>query len=612
MIFDQNASITETDPAWTSFLDSVSRFKSFDGAIHIAQEAHCIAAKLDSVSTLHRGIVQHRLTGSWLLAAGTAIDDVDVDLNGDLGRLLEGYLDRGIEALRHLDGQFVLAIYDGRDGRVHVVSDPFAILAVFVGQIGSRVFISTSALAVAQAIGATPSELGTRYFLVTGNVPGDVTLWAGVSKLAPATVLELSARNATSLTYWSLDLDETIDRLSFDESVDCVIQVLSSAFQRGLFREGETWLSLTGGFDSRALALLASRAQVPFKSYCHGPPGSDDTRIAYQICKAMDWSYQHFSLPDDWGHERPDWFSQTVGRSEAHIGVFKTSRIVREQALKAEQFNVSIWGFGGEIYRGFYWKQESPVGRKSTRVNYDRLVDLRIFPNIARPVLKNTETWVHTIRAEIISQVQRIGEQQSSWPKTAKLDAIGTVLEGSIHAGAHVSAAMGLQRAMTPFYSKAGIQTVMSVNPNWRKRNRLFRRMIERMNRAAAKIETADGGPAGPMHLTNLPKFAPLFLHEGKKLTWALGNRFLGIHLWDKGSSAGSEYPIARWRSETMKELVKTGVLEPEKMVSAELYDREVLAQFLLDAANDDFRHEALLSRVATVELAFRELSASL
>jgi len=611
LIFDQNMPLTATDPAWITFLDSVSRLKSCADAIHVVRETHCIAAKLDSVSTLHRGIVQHRLTGSWLLAVGTAVDDADVNSNGDLVRLLEDYLERGIEVLQRLDGQFVLVLHDGRDGHVHVISDPFAILSVFVGQLGSRVFVSTSALAVAQAIDAAPSELGTRYFLITGHVPGDVTLWTGVVRLAPASVLELSTRSVTSLTYWSLDLDEATGRLSFEESVDCVIEALSLAFQRALLREGETWLSLTGGFDSRTLALLASRVRVRFKSYCHGPSGSDDARIASQICEAMNWNHQHFGLPDNWGRERPTWFSQTIGRSDAHVGVFKTSRIIREQVLKAEQFNVSIWGFGGEIYRGFYWKQESPVGRQSTKVNYDRLVDLRIFPHIARPILKDTEAWVRTIRAELMCRVQRIGERQGSWPKTAKLDAIGTVLEGTIHAGAHVSAVLGLQRAITPFYFKAGIRLVMSVNPKWRKRNRLFRRMIERMNPAVASIETTDGGPAGPMHLTNLPAFTPLFLHEGKKLTWALGNRFLGIHLWNKDRRVGSDYPIARWRIETEKELVERGVLEPDEMVSAELYDREVLAQFLAEAANDDFKHEALLSRVATVELALRELGAS-
>jgi hypothetical protein len=136
--------------------------------------------------------------------------------------------------------------------------------------------------------------------------------------------------------------------------------------------------------------------------------------------------------------------------------------------------------------------------------------------------------------------------------------------------------------------------------------------MIERANPAVANIETADGGPAGPMRIRNLPRFAPLFLHEGKKLVWVLGNRMFGLHLWDKSRSTAGDYPSARWRVETMKALENNGVLVPGDMVSAELFDREALARFLSEAREEGFRHEGLLSRVVTVELAMRELGASL
>ena len=461
-------------------------------------------------------------------------------------------------------------------------------------------------------MGAAPDELGTRYYLIAGNVPGDITLWTGVAKLAPATVLSLSTRNTESSTYWTLDLDEEAGRLSLNESVDYVIDALSAALRRSLVREGKSWLSLTGGFDSRTLALLVDRANLGFDSYCHGPSNSKDVLIASRICAETNWNYQHYQLPGDWGIERPQWFSQTIGRSEGHVDVFKTSRIIWEQVLKAKRHNVSIWGFGGEIYRGFYWKQEPPLVRQGTTVNYARLVDMRILPRIARPILKDTEVWVRTVRAELISRLQRIGEQQSTWPKSAKLDLVGTVLEGSIHAGAHVSAVMGIQRAITPFYFKSGIQSAMSINAQWRKRNQLFRHMIERMNPNVAHIETADGGPAGPARLRNLPRFAPLYLHEAKKLARALGNRFLGLNLWDGGRGTGSDYPITRWRIETINALKASGVLVPTEMASRELYDRDALERFLLEATDDGFQHEALLSRVATVELAFRELSVSL
>jgi hypothetical protein len=612
VIYAPSERIEPPDPLLAGLATAVADFKCLDQADCFVSGRHGAAAKLNSAAALHRAIVRDEASGSWLLAAGTVIDRPQPAAAGQLQQLLTDYLEQGAAVLARLDGHFALILYDGRDDTLLAVSDPFGIISLFVGQANGRYFISTSALAIAKTMPAKLSELGVRFFLASGNVLGEMTLWQDIKRLPPATVLRLSRENAAQSSYWSLELDPTVAGLSCDQAVEAMIEVLSSQTQQSLHREGPVWLSLTGGFDSRTLAMLASRAGIPFKSYCHGPPESADVRLARHISQQMAWDYEYFPPPDDWGQARAQWLSRTLGQSDAHLGLLKTSRIVREQSLKAQQYPVSLWGFGGEIYRGYYWKQEFFRAGTSSTVNYDRLFGYRLGASISQPLLNDNSRWLAEIRAEHEGQIKRIGERNPAWLNTAKLDLIGTHLEGTVHGGAHISAVLGVQRAIAPFYFKEGMRRVISLNYRWRRYNRLFRLMLERVNPKLAGIETADGGPALPMRANNLYKFAPYWLTEGKRLLWGAGYRFLGVQLWDKARNVGSSYPLDPWRLETLAALKPQALLEPARMHSANLYDPVLLPNFLQQAETAEFKHEGLLSRILTVEMACRAVGASL
>ena len=609
LVFDQKEPLTAQEPTFADFLESVANYRCLDKPGQLATGAQCVAAKLDSPSTLRRGVVLDEATGSWLLAVGTVIDNADVHPDGNLNQLLVDYLERGIEVFERLDGHFALVIYDRREESVVVVSDPFGFISIFYGQRGSRFFISTSALAVAKAVQSKPSELGVRHFILFGGFFGETTLWQDVKRLLPATALKLTRNGVKQCTYWSFSLDQTIAELSLDESVDCVVDVLSRTMRRGLMREGKVWLSLTGGLDSRTLAAMMQHCDLPFKAYCHGPPDSRDVRIASMVSQKMGWDYEYFPLPEDWGRQRPRWLSQTLGQTDAHLDVLKRARIIREQTLKAQQYGVSLWGYGGEIYRGYWWKQEFLNVGSTSKVNYDRLLDFRIMPAVDWPVLKDTATWVSSIREELKTQLKAIGEQHADWPNTVKLDLIGGRLEPAL-SGATISAVLGLQRAISPFDFKDNVSCVLSVNHKWRTHSRLFRFMLERINPVLADIETADGGPASPMRLTNLYKFVPYWLGVSEKLIWGVGCKFLGRSLWRKinPGTEGKAYPLAQWRRDTLSQLEDQTLLMPAKMHSASLYDVDILQALLTQAQTDGFRHEALLSRIITVEMALRSV----
>lgn len=609
LLFDPRAQ-GDASPAWADLLDAVASYKQLHRPEHFASGAGCAAAKFDSASTRHLGVTRDEATGSWLMAVGTVIDQ---DGSGGLYRLLRDYLARGVQTLARLDGHFGLIIYDQRDKSVTVVSDPFGLISIFYTQNGKRVLVSTSALAVARSIASAPDEFGARRFILYGGLTGETTLWRDVKRLPPATVLRLTRDRVEKQNYWSFRLDSDVAKRSLDDSVDGLIETLSRAMRQGLAREGTAWLSLTGGFDSRTLAAVMYHAGLPFKIYCHGPPDSKDVCLSARISREMGWEYEYFDLPEDWGRRRPRWLERTLGHTDGHQDLLKRARIIREQTLKAQQYPVSYWGYGGETYRGYGWKQEFFQLGRTTKVNYDRFLDYRILPSIAWPILKETPVWARRIREGLKAELQSVGEQNPDWPNTVKLDLIVQYMEPAL-AGATMSSVLGLQRAIAPFDFKAGIANVLSINHKWRAHSRLFRHMLERISPALAAIETSDGGTASPMQATTLHKFLPYWGGVGKKLVWGVTRRFLGRNLWRKvdAGTKGAAYPLSQWRRDTLAQLEEQGLLDPAHMRSASLYDKETLLVFLARATADDFGYEALLSRVITLEMALRSVGASL
>jgi hypothetical protein len=611
VMFDPQESPTAQTADWAEFLHFVADLKCLDEPGSQAAGLNCIAAKLDAPCSLHRGVTLDPKTGSWLLAVGTVVDPRDNQPDGSLSRLLQDYLDSGLEVFSRLDGQFGLVLYDARESKLLVVSDPFGLISLYYGRLNHKIYISTSALAIARVIRSRPDEERIRAFLLYGDTLGG-TLWRDVRMLPPATALLLTRDRTAETQYWALNVDASIARLPLDESIDCIIESMSRSMQQSLLREGKTWVSITGGMDSRTLAALMQYSRLPFKSYCHGPVDSRDVHIAADISHQMGWDYEYFPLPDDWGVERSGWLSRALGQTDGHLDVLKLSRTIREQTIKAQQLNVSLWGYSGEVYRGYYWKQEFWRTGATSVVNYDHLRDYRVTP-LDGSVLIDGERWKKQISADLISLYKAVGEREPDWVNTAKLDAIGLCMERPA-CGHTISAVLGQQRVILPYDFKENIIRNISINDQYRNHGRLFRLVLERINPDLAGIETADGGPALPMRLSNAHRFIPYWLDASEKMLWKLGYKYLKKALWNKRDAgpSGRAYPVAKWLRDSIDRLNDQAFFEFDQMASAGLYDEARLKSLLTDSTAGSRSNETLISRIITIEMAMRRVGSGL
>lgn len=592
-------------PGFTRFVKSVAGFKSLETPEIWTNGLHCLAAKLNAPCSLHRGYTKHGLTGSWLLAVGTVLDTADDSDDSTMNKLLDDYLLLGDKVFSRLDGQFALVLYDDVAKATKVITDPFGMIPIYYGTKNDQVFVSTSGLAVASELQSDLSDFGARAFILYGSTFGD-TIWRDVHLIPPATVLKIEANHVHQSTYWSFEVDQNLLRLSENQSVDCMIESFSSGLKQILKKEGKVWLSLTGGLDSRTIAALADYGKIPFKTYAHGPLDSRDVALAEHISHKKEWDYEYFRLPNDWGIQRTSWFDLVLGQMDGHLDIIKMSRTIREQSIKAQQMAVSLWGFGGELHRGIYWKHEFLLSNNNTKLNYDRLMDFRVIPSPVS-ILSDANHWSLFLRNEILTRLRNVGEQNPDWPVFTKLDMIGTLLERHV-CGTTIASVLGQQRVILPFNLKENITRSFSIDYRWRTHSRLFRSILERLAPDLAEIDTADGGPAVRMKLTNINRFFPYWLSSGEKLLWRVGNKIAGKPIWNRkdAGASGKAYPTEKWLQATLKELEKRCLLTPDEMVSASLYDQFQFNNLLSSSQIGSLQKEAILGRILGLEMATR------
>lgn len=179
--------------------------------------------------------------------------------------VLKAYEEWGLHAPSHLNGMFAVAIFDQRKQKLVLFRDRMGKKPLYLRR-DSLGFVQTFASEL-KAIIADPSHVGgpeidqQSLFLYLGFrfIPGPATIWKGVSKLAPGSIVEvdLRSRQEESLSYWSLPsrTNEASEVNVSSESFDDLF--LDSVRKRISSSDVPVGVLLSGGLDSASVAAAA-------------------------------------------------------------------------------------------------------------------------------------------------------------------------------------------------------------------------------------------------------------------------------------------------------------------------------------------------------------------
>ena len=214
--------------------------------------------------------------------------------------ILRLYEDDPDNVEQHLVGMWAFAIHDRAKKKLVLSRDRFGIKPLFVTDAGPR-----GALAFASELRCFDRSLpafascftldpaAAHAMMAWAYVPEDATIYRGVTRVPPATRVEvdLATGRRSSRVYWKLVPSADAARIrSLEEACEAVDAVLSRAVFEHLESDVPIATFLSGGIDSSLVTRYAARAgRMPVKAYAIGfrEPRFDEAPFARETAQRI-------------------------------------------------------------------------------------------------------------------------------------------------------------------------------------------------------------------------------------------------------------------------------------------------------------------------------------
>ncbi|WP_203993367.1 asparagine synthase-related protein [Sphaerisporangium rufum] len=299
---------------------------------------------------------------------------------------------------------------------------------------------------------AMESMVRTGYFL------SDETPFDAVSALPPATGIVITAGRRTITVTSPPEARATpTSRRRASAQIDELADALLAAVRPLRNTYEPVRLSLTGGRDSRLLAALLYRADIPFVTATSGHDGSPDVVLAGRVAEAL--GVRH-------SVSRP---TRSEGGAEL---IIPHPRVRTHNALFAGEGMISAYenlpaggcydptprmsGHGGEILRGGFLQNQAQLDDTAVRRRVDGLFG------------KNTDLLTEEGKEHALVLASPWQERcREDGPKV--LDHLYLAYRvGRWHAASRASLLRG-QHPLPPFLDNSVVRTALSMDPVWRR-----------------------------------------------------------------------------------------------------------------------------------------------
>jgi asparagine synthase (glutamine-hydrolysing) len=174
--------------------------------------------------------------------------------------VLQAYQAWGEDAFARLNGMFALALWDARREVLLLARDRFGIKPLHVARRGGLLVFGSEIKALL-AHGAVDPELSWDFlheYLYYGNSLWEQTAFRDIERVLPGTFLRVSRRGVEEQRYWDIAALEA-EPGDLEEYTAGVRERLDRAVRRHLVADVPVAVLLSGGVDSSAVAVLASR-----------------------------------------------------------------------------------------------------------------------------------------------------------------------------------------------------------------------------------------------------------------------------------------------------------------------------------------------------------------
>ena len=192
--------------------------------------------------------------------------------NSDTEVIIHGYKQWGTDVFNHLNGMFGLAIWDVRNERLVVARDAMGIKLIYYKIDDGRITFGSEIRPILAAQESKPEvdPIALKLFLQFRYTPSPLTIFQGIRKLAPGTMLVVEAGECQEERWYKFIPAPFPTSKEETEAARELLELYKGAVRRHLLSDVPVGILLSGGLDSGLLLALMNEQGGPWSAYTIG------------------------------------------------------------------------------------------------------------------------------------------------------------------------------------------------------------------------------------------------------------------------------------------------------------------------------------------------------
>ena len=276
--------------------------------------------------------------------------------------VVHAYEELGEDCVQQLNGIFAFALWDARRRRLVAARDPFGVKPLYWWSDGRRVAIASEigALLATGLVEPRVDRTALDHYLACRFVPAPRTLFAGIGKLPPASLLIASEDGPLVRSSYREAPGEPLDA-SEPELERELSERFLDAVERQMMSDVPYGAVLSGGIDSAAIAAgMAQRMDAPPETFTIGFPGHgtvlDEREYAAASARAIGTDHHDTAM------EETDFLGELercVRRLEEPCGIPSAPALMQLSRFTAQSVKVVLSGQGADEPHGGYGRHQA-------------------------------------------------------------------------------------------------------------------------------------------------------------------------------------------------------------------------------------------------------------
>jgi asparagine synthase (glutamine-hydrolysing) len=277
--------------------------------------------------------------------------------------VVHAYEQDGLRSVNRLNGIFAFALWDARARRLVAARDPFGVKPLYWWTDGRRVAVASEirALLATGLVAPEVDPVALDHYLACRFVPAPRTLFAGIHKLPPASLLIAVEGDAPRVESFREAPAPVFDVSSEDELADQLAERFTDAVDRQMMSDVPYGAFLSGGVDSAAVvAAMARRSEGPPTTFTIGFPGYgntlDEREYAAETARVLGTDHHDTVMA------QTDFLSElelSMPHLEEPCGIPSAGALLQLSRFAAESVKVVLAGQGADEPHGGYGRHQA-------------------------------------------------------------------------------------------------------------------------------------------------------------------------------------------------------------------------------------------------------------